>query len=131
MDQVRLVVRLVSTEPEDNERLDEMARALRDELLEVDGVVAAYPVMEEVPEGTRGAMQDAMLATFALAAWGTLPAVALVKGLSIPFRDFLRRHRDKKVRVERSDNKVVVELSGVSEQGIEELLMKIINHHDD
>jgi hypothetical protein len=118
-----LIVRLESLTPGEAEALAVTTRRLRDEILQIDGVVAADAVPGEAAAGTRSPalVQDGALAV-SIYIWMVRPAIAMI-------RDFLRRNAGNRAELEFPSGEKVT-LEGHSEGSIERLVAILKEYED-
>ncbi|GAA3829910.1 hypothetical protein GCM10022226_58440 [Sphaerisporangium flaviroseum] len=119
-----LIVRLESIDPVETEALAENARRLRDEILQVEGVVGAEPVPStETAAGTRSPtlLQDGALA-ISIYIWLVRPAIAVI-------RDFLRRNAGNRAQLEFPNGQKVT-IEGHSEESAERLVAILKEYED-
>jgi hypothetical protein len=124
MEPQSLIVRLESIDPGEIEALADATRRLRDEIVQVDGVLAADPVLSDgTAAGTRSAalVQDGALAV-SIYVWVVRPTIAII-------RDFLRRDAGNRAELE-FPNGEKVRLEGHSEESTERLLAIIKEYED-
>jgi hypothetical protein len=119
-----LILRLESIDPGETEALADDTRRLRDEILQIGGVVGAEPVPSgDTAIGTRSPtlIQHGALAV-SVYIWGVRPAITVI-------RDFLRRNAGRRAELEfPSGQKVMIE--GQSEESAERLVAILKEYED-
>ena len=117
MDMGSFTVSIIGPNPDD---LDDAARSLRSDLQEVSGITISPVQSDEQAVGTRSAVYVDVVGSLAVLYYG-----GKMTGIARILHTWLDRNKEKSVKVKRGDTEV--EVKGMSEKGILDILTKVGN----
>ncbi len=117
MDMGSFTVSIIGPNPDD---LDDAARSLRSDLQEVSGITISPVQSDEPAVGTRSAVYVDVVGSLAVLYYG-----GKMTGIARILHAWLGRNKDKSVKMKLGDTEV--EVKGMSEKGILDILTKVGN----